>query len=1089
MAITRINTGTAGMGELTQAVNVSVDKGYSKSTSTMLLEAFGQVVPGLEQAVQAKSNLDNQKAFAAGTAEGVKRIASGDLSQVQAPAEDAPLPEQYQYAGTLQVWGQAKKQQLLTDLDIKAAAITSDPEKIRSGKAVEEINQLYDTHLKDVASSMPELVQGIVPGMYSAKMSAINKVQSEQAKYLKEKATTDAKVGLIGMLGDAKSGGVAAAYNSFKTSVIAEKSVELILDQAISDAREGDFKTLNDFEQMSDADLGLTGEQLAVLHGVGSKLNEARSIRSNFNKDLVDAALKEEQAQQEATEQAYRTQLEQDRVTGKVLEPGYGVAAAKAILNDRSLGVKNQNALLAMLPAAVKDNMTKAMSGKLMQDPVALNNAIASNQISAEEATKGGDAYVKALFEAAANEPDKNVRAAMTAVEIDRLSKVNAKISVIDNAIKAFTTGKLYDEKGARIGDETSEMVLRNLLNSADFASLRGTYGYGMQELGILQQTQSALRSGAAFNQAVAGASSLFRSPVAMERKQEFDRTWKKDGMAALMADSSYMPGVNDSLFGVNSSNIAGNAISAGNIAGGTFFEGIDEAQARNLPAGIILKDYADAYAANTSLTNPAASAVQTAENFKKEIASSKFLVDNVFTFMPQKDLMTGKSLYLPKDLSSTSSQLALAKAVTNVAAAKAKKMGWDTKNMAIDMGDPDVVTIHYSGTNKVTLDRKMIMDYSADVVRKQSVDVGALQPAPEMGLLDVLGNTASAIVNGTSAVNKKTQQGVSDKLLAEAKAGLATAKGAKKLAYEGIIYQAKTDAQHAADDLAAFTKSAMSTQGSKSSVQVNREALDKVLGLQQKFTSAQEEAKAAASPVTGPIVASKDVTSAAREIARYNIGVAAVMTNEGFVPGGVPYMDGTSKGPKFPTYGFGFNTGFNNRKEATFKPILAAAGLPTDEKFMADMEAGKVKIDFDTSVKLLKAAVDVKYMPQARQAYGAEEFDKLPPNLQAAVLVATYNNGPAGTGTKHVIKSIKSGNVQNIIDAPAFAERTKGIMLKVAKGTAFFSNSVVAGKIDPTLEGKDTKLTAALAPSVTPDTNKKPAPKLDLVAKAKPLK
>lgn len=1075
MAITRINTGTAGMGETTQAYNIGTNSYSSKDAGSLLMEAFGQVVPGIQEAVQAKDAFDKQAALQAGRNEATQRIASGDMSQAAAPAENAPIPEQYQYAGTMEVWSQAKKQQLLVDLDAKTADIMSDPQKIKDGTATQEINQLYDSHLKDVAKSMPELVQGLVPNMYRAKMEAINKIQSEQAKQLKAKALDDAKIGLIGILGDASSGGVQAAYNNFKNSVISEKSIGLILDQAIADARQGDFKTLNDFEAMKDADLGLDGEQLSLLHGVSDKLNEARTIRSNYNKDIVEASLKEEQAQQEATEQAYRSQLEQDRITGKVLEPGYAVAVAQQIVNDNSLSTKGKNALMGMLPAAVKDNMTKAFAGKLMQDPATLNNAISSNQISAEEVTKGGDAYVKAFMEAAAQEPNKQVKAQMIAVELDRLSKVNAKITVIDNAIKAFTSGKLYNDKGERIGDESAEMVFRNLLNTADFASLRGTYGFGMQELGILQQTQAAIKNGASFSTAVAGASALFRNPVALDRKQEFDRTWKKDGFEALLKDDSYMPGVNNSLFGVNASNIAGNVISAGSIGGSSFFEGMDETQARNSPAGILLKNYADAYAASVSLTNPNASATQTAANFKTEIASAKYLVDGVFTFMPTKDLMTGKAIYLPKDLTSQSSQLALAKAITNVAKAKADKMKWDTKGMAIDLGDPDIVTVYYGGTNKLMLDRKQLVDYSAGVVRKNSVDVAGMQST---GIVDSITNALTA--PGGVAADRNAA------MLAEAKANVAKATGARKLAYEGVIYQAKTDAEHAAEDLAAFTKALKPTEGAKGSVQVNQEALDKVLGLRQKFASAQEAAKAAISPVTGPIVASKDVTNAAREVARYHLGVAAVMTNEGFVPGGVPYMDGTKAGPKFPTYGFGFNTGFNNRKDPTFKPILAAAGLPVDEKFMADMEAGKVKVDFDTSIKLLKAAVDIKYMPQARQAYGAEEFDKLPSNLQAALLVATYNNGPAGAGTKHVIKSIKSGNVQNIIDAPAFAERTKGIMLKVAKGTAFFSNSVVAGRIDPTSQDK-VGYQAPVATTKAKDSVK--VSELNLVPKSKPLK
>lgn len=1055
MAFTKIDPGTAGMNTFTQTTNLAVDQGVSPASdaASTLLEAFGQVAPAIGRYVQTQDGITKQNAYEAGQAAGVKRIASGDKSLPTAPGAEADTAEKYQYAGTMEIWSSAKRQEVMVDLENRASEILADTNKVASGQASKEIAQMYDTELKGIADAVPELAAGLINPMYRSRSDLLEKAKTQQIRLAKAKAEKDARIGLVGMLDDGP-GAVAKAYNTYKNSVISDKAIEVLLDQAKLDAQEGNFKTLEEFESLMDDSIGMkSGDQLATLYGQSAKLESAREVRSKYMKDLAERSLKEEEAQFAAAENEVKQLLQQDKITGAAQEPGYGIARAKEILESDQLSSKSKTELLGMLPAHAKEATAQAISAKVVQDPVQFNNAIATNQLSGEEATKGLDAYMEALLNTAATIQDPTTKANVVAIEVDRLAKINAKATVIDTAIKAFTTGQLFDENGKRIGSEASTMIMSNLLNTADFASMRNTYGFSMKDLQVLQATQRAIKNGATFENAMAGAARIGRDPASGEALSAFEKSWAKDGMEVLMKNSSWIPGQNDSLFGVSGTNIAGNLISAGSaITMSKFWESFDEKQARNSTAGIILKNASSRYAAMSVFTNPNISPEEVADNFKKEIAAHKYIAEDAFVLLPDKDLVSKKALYMPAYVANNpSARTAMTKAMYDVVSAKAKKTGWKTEGMAIDASDPDVVTVYFKGTEPMRLDRKQFLDYAAGVVEKNSVDADILDPATQ----GVLGSLKAIVRDGPTST-----------AIAKAKAGLSTAKGTQRKIYEGVLYQAMTDAEKAKLDVEAYTKAALSTAGAKSNVQVNKESLDIVLGLRAQYATNQEAAQAAASPITGPLVTSKTVSGAAREVARTNLPLAAIMVHEGFVQGGKAYQDGTKTGPKYPTYGFGFNTGYNNRKDPDFRKILAAAGLPTSEQFMDSMEKGKAVIDFDASMRLLQASVDIKYAPQVRKAYGEADFDNLPVNLKSVAILAGYNAGPNSPLASKVYKAIRAGNVHEVANIAGFASHTKGVMLKAAKGTSFFTNSIVAGRgeqkiAEPVATAKEPKPTA----------------------------
>lgn len=1018
MAVTNINPGTVGV--TTNPVNVSFAPAtVTQSQAGRLVDAFSSVLPAAQKLAAEKTAQDQQDRFTQGQVDQLQKVAAGDMS---APVSN----DDYYLAGNLAVFTKAKIAEVMNGADALAQELANNPDALRNGSAIKQLDEHYATQLKGIGS-LPGIDINDLTRANEQRMNQIGKLKEQQIK-LEKAAKVDELTTSLAML--VKTGPTAEGVGGIlaagaAASIGPKDSVKLLLEAANQNAKAGNMDMLHAFEMYTDPKTGLSGEQIAVKYGYGELFYGAKreaedAVRKNYEQQQKDA---EKQSKAKATQ--FMLQFESDKASGVTQDEAYFQTVRTNILNADMMPEDKLQALRALPELAKQSTLDKILQPETVANPDALRAMVNNGQVSAEDASKAANKQTQAAVNEIASNAQltpEQKQAQLVAIQRQLLKYGSSiQLDVVSGAFKNLFTGGLYDKAGKPLGSGGQHVITEMLFTmpEEDAMRLAANYGVSGRRLEVLSAAHALVKQGKmGMPEALGRISTLSLSTGSWEAVGAKLDDIKKE-RTKLLTDSASWYAASNSAYGVTEGALIGKR----DLEQGT----ASEAQVR-----AHIDQYADEAMTSTLIMSPGASAAALAAVTKKQLEGSAHVVDGVGVFAPATTAQ-GTQVYKTKFLNEEHKAAVIGELTQFVATNFEKKFG--RKLTSIDMSDPAGIKLWGEGDTVPKLMNWSMLDIMTErnAQRKVVEDSLGLMDKLKLNTTDVskfvLGGPVAALMSATGKEAAKREIELARQRVAETYAG-----DKKKLAQGNawVNYQALTEADRAKRDAELFNKQYEAAQAAPQNY--------------QDFVARYPNAKIGKTLVPvdpvelqkiKPVVVPKSAKDAVREARATDPTLVTTMVHEDLRT--VAYKDTGGM-----AIGFGYNFGFQSMAEV--QRDFTEAGIPTDTATINAIKSGRQAITPSQATGLLRAAMKNKYIPSAEAAIkrlGADavkQFSQWSDGQKAAWYAATYNTGGGNESfNASLFKALNSRNVEaiNALKWPGNHDRTrtKNLMAASALG------------------------------------------------------
>lgn len=1028
---TNINPGTVGV--TTQGLNAQFAAGApAKRFTDDLVNVFKDVLPQATQLAQQQAEMDSAEKFRQGQIDATQRMASGDTSAPKSSQDD------FYMAGNLSVYTRAQLGQTMLDGDALANKLGEDAAALKSGDALKQLDAFYHDRVKGVGA-LPGVDVTDLLRIQDQRQRAIEQLTAKRVKLERADKEQEIRVSLAGQLtaDDPNTVDLTGLYNQGKTSVLgAQKTFETLVDEAKARAEGGDFTLYNKLKTMVDIDTGLDGLGLAAFHGKSDKLADIAKLETMQVTKNLEAREKERKAEEDARLGEYENRIAQDKLTGAAKQQGYSAAQMKSIMEDTTLSLDSKTKLLGKLPEFVEEEAhAGVMTDAVMASPTEFNKTIYSGKVDAEKAQKDLNGYIRTTMqsvdESQTMTPEQKA-AAKTLVIRQGLKYDGVKLDIIDQGLKSFANGGLYDKSGKMVGAPEHAVVMSTLMGMPKQEALLYLNKYGVSESDkkLFELGHDAVNNGGLSIQAVYGnLSDIARSPSVKADLARKLNDWEKVSEELLKKDTSgtFAIGQSTSIVDVNTGIFNDVELTEEGEAGKALISAALDYGKRTGQYMLMANKFTSPEAA------AAAAQAQMGQDTRMLAGKSK-----VGIFSPT--MSTAGTRMPEKFASSAEKRVAMDMLSDGVSEWVRNTYGKERKVSLVDLSDPDQVYVQVSGMPEpLVMNRSVVKFYQTKANEKLALDgykdaeglTGTLKGVGDilsglagMSLPSAIGSVGKTPTGGGNITTQITGKG-------------ATADAARN----AIAWYNKPESVRAKEQAQVFVNN---LQKAQQNPQTMAELFKQFPGLKQSaqpLSKPELEAAKELKPVQAP-ASVKSMSTLAASYGRSSL--LPLIAHEGIST--VAYND-----VGYPAIGMGYNLG--KQSEAQIVKDFAAAGIPTDPAFIKQLKAGKVSINQEQALRLTMSAVDTKYEPALLNA-----LNKIDPNLvnkynnewtdgqKGAAIAAVYNTGGGNMEfMRKLVSYIDRKDIKGILNIDWTDEgkrdrsRTKQIMASAVAGINVF--------------------------------------------------